>query len=95
MDNSFSVSEEDMPVFTNPENIDPDVMDSAAHSSFFKLPQSLIGGKLTGPGKEWLGLPVGLFTADPFNFTVEESLGQRLPYYRVVSARFTTSVTIR
>lgn len=84
-----------MSVFPVPVDAEPDVENPAAHISVRELPRSLTHGKLTGPGKGWLGLPVGLFTKDPFEFPKEKPIDQRLHYYRVVFVNFTTNVTIR
>ncbi|KOS36461.1 hypothetical protein ACN38_g12797 [Penicillium nordicum] len=93
--NSSSASQEEMPEFPIHQETDPDVMNPAAHISVRELPYSLIYGDLTGPGKGWLGLPVGLFTRDPFEFPEDWTVHQRLPFYRVVFANFTTNITIR
>ncbi|CAI7670229.1 unnamed protein product [Penicillium viridicatum] len=94
-DNSSSASQEEMPEFPIHQKTEPDTADPAAHISVRELPHSLMYGDQTGPGRGWLGLPVGLFTKDPFEFPEDWSVSQRLPFYRVVFANFTTNVTIR
>lgn len=68
VNNSSSASQEEMPEFPIQQETEPDVVNPAAHISVRELPHSLIYGDLTGPSKGWLGLPVGLFTKDPFKF---------------------------
>lgn len=93
--NSLSVSEEEIPIFSTPEAVEPTIANPAAHISVRDLQLSLIDGELAGPGKGWLRIPVGLFTKDPFDFEDRQTLEQRLPFYRVVFANFTTGVMVR
>lgn len=92
---SSSASDREMLDFPVSVDVGPDAENPAGHISVRELPQSLTHGRLAGPGKGWLGLPVGLYTKDPFDFPADKPLEQRLPYYRVAFINFTANIAIR